>query len=173
MATPGVPFSQSYTVHQSPEVIGQALFTSATGIRDYSVSSAGTNTLVFTRKYWPTWVIVVAVVGALFFFLGLLILFYRETETLTVSLTGSGVGATTVVVVGTASPELIARLQQSMTSIGGATCRHCGTWLESGAQFCKSCGKAIEVRSPSGCPSCGTALPTGASFCPACGTRAH
>lgn len=48
------------------------------------------------------------------------------------------------------------------------TCRVCGASLREGAQFCSSCGTAVQAALF--CRQCGTELMAGDKFCFACGT---
>jgi hypothetical protein len=109
MAQAGQLYNQTIEVNESRDVVMQTLIAAATGAGGYTPTIAGPNSLILTRKYWPTWVIVVAIVGTLLFLIGLLALLIRNTETLTVTLSESGQG-TRVQVAGLATPELAARL---------------------------------------------------------------
>ena len=51
------------------------------------LTAAGPHTLILTRRYTPTWAIVVGIIGILFFLIGLLAFFVKQTETLTVTVT--------------------------------------------------------------------------------------
>ena len=51
----------------------------------YEVRQVTANSLHITRRYVPVWVIIVAIVGAFFFLIGLVALLVRETEVLTVT----------------------------------------------------------------------------------------
>jgi hypothetical protein len=74
-----------------------------------AVNTAGPNSLVLTRRFLPTWAIVVAIIGAFFLLLGLLLLLVRTTETLTVTLAEAD-GGTRVTISGLATTEMMARL---------------------------------------------------------------
>lgn len=87
----------------------QSFVTAAAGTNGYTLNTAGPNALILTRKFLPTWAIVVAIIGAFFFLLGLLFLLVRTTETLTVTL-GEADGGTRVTISGLATPEMMARL---------------------------------------------------------------
>ena len=47
-------------------------------------------------------------------------------------------------------------------------CRHCGTLVPNGMQFCGKCGKALAAIV---CRQCGKAVPPDQQFCGSCGTR--
>ncbi len=51
----------------------------------YEVRQVTANSLHITRRYVPVWAIIVAIVGAFFFLIGLVALLVRETEVLTVT----------------------------------------------------------------------------------------
>jgi hypothetical protein len=51
----------------------------------YEMRQVTSNSLHITRRYVPTWAIVVAIVGAMFLLLGLVALVVRETEVLTIT----------------------------------------------------------------------------------------
>jgi hypothetical protein len=69
------------------------------------------------RRYTPTWAVVVAVVGFLPFFVGLLALVVRNTETLDIRVTANPAGSGSVMVVnGVADTEIITRLQAMIMS---------------------------------------------------------
>ena len=84
---------------------------------------AGPGSIVLTRKYIPTWAIIVAVIGVLIFLIGLLALLYRETEVTMVTVTPVQ-GGSRVTVSGVGSQEMLTRLTGTMSSMpalgGGA-----------------------------------------------------
>jgi Protein of unknown function (DUF2510) len=88
------------------------------GARGYDLAPSGPGTVVFSRQFWPMWVIIVAVVGALFALLGLLALLYREKEMLTVSVNEDGPGSR-VDLNGKAKAELVAALTSALQSMPG------------------------------------------------------
>jgi hypothetical protein len=97
------------------------LFVSATaGTSGYTMNSAGTNSLVLTRKYTPTWAIVVAVIGIIVFLIGLLALLVKNTESLTVTLTEVPEG-TRVNITGVATPDMISRFHGVLSAVSTAT----------------------------------------------------
>jgi hypothetical protein len=109
MPAAGQPYNQMVELAEPPKALMHSLSMAATGAVDYSIQTAGPNTLVLTRKFLPTWALVVAIIGALIFLLGLLALFVRNTEILTVNLADIE-GGTRVTINGVASPDMIARL---------------------------------------------------------------
>ena len=109
MPAAGQPYDQTIVLAEEPEALMRSFVAAAKGTVDYSIETAGPTTLVLTRKYLPTWALVVAIVGALVFLLGLLALFVKNTEILTVSLAEVDAG-TRVTMAGVATPDMIARL---------------------------------------------------------------
>ncbi len=84
------------------------------------MTSAGGNTLILTRRYTPTWAIVLAIVGLLLFFVGLLLLLVKETETVTIALTETEVG-TRVSISGVATQSMVARLNTVLLAMPQVT----------------------------------------------------
>lgn len=105
----GTSLYQSIEVRESPDAVMQSYIAGASGASGYTMNAAGT-TLIFTRKFLPTWAIVVAVLGALLFLIGLLALVVRTTETLTITLAATPSGGTKVSVSGLATPEMAAKI---------------------------------------------------------------
>jgi hypothetical protein len=60
-AQAGAPINQTSLIAARPEVVSQALIASATGARRYELTIAEPGTILLTRRYRPTWTIVVAV----------------------------------------------------------------------------------------------------------------
>jgi hypothetical protein len=88
MSGSGQPFSYSVLVPAPPTGVMQSLLSLPPGgnyFDGYEVRQVTGNSLHVTRRYVPTWAIVVAIVGAWFFLIGLLALLVRETEVLTVT----------------------------------------------------------------------------------------
>lgn len=110
MAAAGSSVSRTYRVDLSPDAAIQWSLQAVNGVDRATASQAGPNALTVTRKYIPTWAIVVAVIGALLFLIGLLALLYRETETLTITARDNGDGSTTVYVSGMATDLMVQRL---------------------------------------------------------------
>jgi Uncharacterised protein family UPF0547 len=88
MSSSGQPFTYSILVPASPAGTMQSLLSLPPGgnyFDGYEIRQVSGNSLHITRRYVPVWAIVVAVVGAFFFLIGLLALLVRETEVLTVT----------------------------------------------------------------------------------------
>lgn len=109
-------YIQNVTVADKPDVVMQQFVGATAGASGFTVNQAG-NTLILTRKHTPTWAIVLAVLGALLFLVGLLFLLVKETETLTISLAELPEGGTRVSISGQATPDLVGRLNAVVTSL--------------------------------------------------------
>jgi hypothetical protein len=160
MAAPGQNFNQSVLIAETPEAVSQALIASSSGVVGYSVNTAGTGSIVLTRKYTPTWAIVVGVIGLLIFLIGILALLYKNTETLTITLAPQE-GGTRVVVSGLATPEMITRIGAALSAMpaldasvvaepapiegeGTKVCPACAETIKSAATVCRFCGQKFE-----------------------------
>ena len=112
----GFQIAQTVDVPLPLEQVKQNLFAASQG-EDTSVYIAG-NTLMISRKYLPTWALVVAIVGVLLFLLGLLALLIRDTETAYLQLGVLPDGGTRVVASGTLLPEAWTRISMTLESMG-------------------------------------------------------
>jgi hypothetical protein len=115
----GQPYNTQWVLQERPEAIIQAVTNTAAMCDGYTFQPSGPNSVVLTRKYWPVWVIIVAVIGAFLCLIGLLALLYKETETLTVTAT-EGPDGTKVDVAGTGSTEMVGRLNALLGGLPGA-----------------------------------------------------
>jgi hypothetical protein len=112
MAGSGQNFNETVYVAQTPETISQALVSTTTNVPGYT----GAGSLVLTRRYTPTWAIVVAVVGVILALIGLLALLVKSTETLTVTLVPVP-GGTRVTTSGVGSAEMLTRLTAAISAL--------------------------------------------------------
>ena len=92
-----------------------ATLSTATGSASGYQLSASPGLIVLIRRYRPTWAIVLAILGALFFLIGLLFLLVKNTETLTVSVTPRGDMGSTVTVAGQMDDWVIIAIQRVLT----------------------------------------------------------
>jgi hypothetical protein len=130
----------------------QTLVAATSGVPEYQLTAVGAGSLVLTRRYNPTWAIVVAVLGAFFLLIGLLALLYKETEVLTVTLTPVD-GGTAVTVSGRASAEMFGRLNAVLagsqplgTPAPDVTrCPQCAEAVKPEARICPYCGHDLEA----------------------------
>jgi hypothetical protein len=116
VAEPGTAFNQTFVSIGTVDEVMQTFLSGTSGTNGYAVATAGNNTLIITRRYIPTWAIVVGIIGILFFFIGALAFLIRNTETLTITLVGSP-GGTKVTISGIASNEMAERLSAVITSL--------------------------------------------------------
>lgn len=157
MAAPGQDGNFSAAVAARPEQLMQALVAATSGVPEYQLTAVGAGSLVLTRRYNPTWAIVVAVLGALFALLGLLALLYKETEVLTVTLT-TVEGGTAVTVSGRASAEMFGRINAVLAGsqpLGapegeGKRCPQCAESMMAEARVCPYCGFHLEAGTTEG-----------------------
>ena len=132
MAKAGTSYFQTVAVTQQPEQVVQQLAAATAGASGYTVSSAGATTLILTRKYTPTWAIVVAIIGLLFFLVGLLALLVKTTETLTIAAAATGDG-TQITISGAATAEMASRLNAAISGLTGAPASPTGELGPSGS----------------------------------------
>jgi hypothetical protein len=161
MAAPGSTLTTTVAVAELPEPVSQALVAAAAGDPGYTVNAAGTGTIILTRRYTPTWAIVVAVVGILFALIGLLALLYKVTETLTITIVPVD-GGSRVSISGLATPEMATRIRASLNTMpalegepaavsesGSAAatkvCPKCAEEVKAAATVCRFCGFEFET----------------------------
>lgn len=116
MAAKGVPINAVYSTTLSPDEATRRIYTAVCqmggGYSDGTQALMNGNSLItLTRKYLPTWAIVVAVLGALFLLIGLLALLARSTETCTISCQVGANGTTTISINGTLGQNVYNALQ--------------------------------------------------------------
>jgi hypothetical protein len=198
VAQKGLPYVRSFIVEDDPEAVLQRFLTITAGTPEYTVATAGSGTIILTRRYTPTWAIIVAVVGILLFLLGLLALLVKETETLTITAAASPHG-TRVSITGVVSDAMATRLNAELgpppvpgdvsspvglgTGPVGATkgatwqCSSCGSEQAFSTTYCDVCGTVgdaaastamLSVHGQKTCPA-GHAVPGASRFCPECG----
>jgi hypothetical protein len=163
MASSGRNFNQIMLVAKTPDEVSQAVLSGTAGVSGYTVTTAGTGSVILTRKYIPTWAVVVAIIGLLFFLLGLLALLFKETDVLSVTLVPEK-GGTKVTVSGVASHEMLLRIGACLNAmplldadapgqlpappsvpvasvaVDSKTCPACAEDVKLAAQVCKHCG---------------------------------
>lgn len=109
MAAAGQSYNQLVVLSGDPDTTMQDLVAAVSGAPGYTVNMGGPGSLLLTRKYTPTWAVVLGIIGLLIFLLGMLFWLVKNTETVTASLRPV-TGGTEVRVSGIATPELQARL---------------------------------------------------------------
>ena len=156
MAAPGTPFNATSSVAETPENVSQTLVAATAADPGYTISAAGTGSIILTRKYIPTWAIVVAIVGLFIALLGLLALLYRDTETLTVTITPTD-GGSRIAISGLATLEMKARINAAINGMPA---------LEAGAEPAPAQPPAAEMKT---CPKCAESVKAAAVVCRFCG----
>jgi Uncharacterised protein family UPF0547 len=157
MPASGQNFNQSIFVNEDRDSVSQKLISGASGISEYTITTAGVGSLVLSRKYRPTWAIVVSVLGLLFFLIGVLGLLYTVTEILTITLATER-GGTRIVVSGVGSQEMLERItgilgsfpvlpitsgrkiDQEIVNVESKTCPSCAELVKVAANICRFCG---------------------------------
>ncbi|MCL2746066.1 MAG: hypothetical protein FWE48_03115 [Coriobacteriia bacterium] len=112
----GVTLAGQVKVTNDIDEVRQILLGSLSVINGSDIQLAGENTMIVNRRYIPTWAIVVAVIGFFFFFIGLLVLLYRENETCTIQLRAVE-GGTIVTISGTGDSVVGERLNAALSSL--------------------------------------------------------
>jgi uncharacterized protein UPF0547 len=165
VADPGTDINQIFTVAATPESLSQAFIAASSASSDYQVTAAAQGSIVLTRRYIPTWAIVVAVLGAFFFLIGLLALLYKETETVAITITPVPGGAR-VSITGRCTAEMATRLNAVISSTSPLeaeaepaavaqgeqptkTCPQCAEQVKVAAQVCRFCGYEFATTSES------------------------
>ena len=106
----GQSYNQVVVLQNPPPVVSQDIVSAVAGSGGVSVTTAGPGSIIISRTYIPTWAIVLGILGILFFLIGIIFFFMKETESVTVTLMPLEGGGTEVRATGTASPEVIGRL---------------------------------------------------------------
>jgi hypothetical protein len=144
----GQSFIQTAIVNEPPDVVIQQVLNAIAGTPDFQFNAAGPNTLVVTRRYTPTWAVVIGVVGLLLFLIGLLAFLVKVTETLTITASATDEG-TRVSVNGVTSAEIVARINAVLGLGGGDRSRE---WWAAAAAASGTPLKAARVAAV--CPLC-------------------
>jgi hypothetical protein len=165
VASGGQNVNQTVVVAESQEVVAQALVAATAGVPDYNLTTAGPGSIVLSRRYLPTWAIVVAVVGFLLFLLGLLALLYRVTETITITIVPTE-GGSRVSVSGVGSPELLSRLTAVIGSMPSSD-----PAIESRHATETTLHQGNDLADDKVCPACAETIKQAAKVCRYCSHR--
>jgi Uncharacterised protein family UPF0547 len=162
LAPRGENFNRTVVVSEAPDVVSQSLIGSLSGEPGYTVTTAGSGSIVLTRKFTPTWAVVVGIVGLITTLIGVLVMLYKETETLAITLARTD-GGTRVVVSGVATPDMMRRVSSALDALpagktedtGTSTapaeteetkvCPACAETVKAAAKVCRFCGHTFEV----------------------------
>lgn len=116
-------YTTVFTAPASSDQLLQAFLTGFDGI-DVTVTLSGINNIVISRKYTPTWAVVMGIFGLLFFLLGIFALLIKETEVLTVALAPEDEGRRTrVAISGVAGAAVAARVNHIVVHYTGLPAR--------------------------------------------------
>lgn len=116
MAKTGIAINTAFKTRMSPSDCVQQVLTSLNNVggnwNDSSESVLTSNTLItITRKYRPTWAIVLTVILTLVVLIGLLLILYKAKETCTIAFNQGEDGYTNVQINGIVSPDVYNVLQ--------------------------------------------------------------
>ena len=109
MSAQGSTYTATFTTALPRDQVIQSFLAALAGVPECNVTMAGDNTIVVTRRYTPSWAIAVGIIGFFLFLIGIVALFIKTTETLTVTLFPSDSG-TRAVVSGVASEATVSQL---------------------------------------------------------------
>ena len=90
---------------RSTNELQRRVVASISGMKNTTLSTIGDDSIVVTRRFIPSWAIVVAVISAFLFWPGMLVLFAKDNESLNVQLVKNTHGST-ILVSGVASKEI-------------------------------------------------------------------
>lgn len=104
----GKPIFQAAVLEQPPDQLIRQLLAFGNSAESSLATQTGPRSLIYTRTYWPTWYIVVAVVGFFLCVIGPLILLLNENETLSLTVEdGPRPGTSLLSVSGVAGPQVL------------------------------------------------------------------
>jgi len=177
MATAGLHWNMSMVVPSPPQTVAtaipQAVPQGGNYFDQYEVRSPGFGSIQIVRQFVPTWAIVLAIIGALFFLIGLLLLLLRTTEILQVTVYENS-GGSRVDVNGVASSRLGNQLQAALNHMAQFGVAQAPMPTAPGAVGLISSPNPVVGTTPStgtvvNCSYCGAGQTPGARFCSQCG----
>ena len=101
----GNEYNASVVTRATAAQAHEAVIAGVSEVRGYTEQTAGTYTIFLTRRYTPTWAIVLGVCTLPILLIGVLAFFIKDKETLTVAISAAEDG-TSVRASGLASPAM-------------------------------------------------------------------
>ena len=146
MARSGQNFNSTIMVSDTPEVTAEKISSAFNGQSDLTVYMSSPTTVVITRQVRPSWAPIAAIIGIFFFGLSLLLLLYKETETLTINVTKAENGSR-VSISGKSDQAVVAKISgilsndlKGVSTTSVRICQYCGGKIPAGDQNCQQCG---------------------------------
>lgn len=122
MAEPGGQVSLIFSVQADPLLVAQALSMALPSGGNYldgtQVVPAGPTTFRVTRRFLPQWAVICGIIGLFLCGIGVIAVFFRDTEELVVDVQSDGAGSR-VTVSGKGKPELVATIQSTLARLPG------------------------------------------------------
>jgi hypothetical protein len=120
MATNGTPINASMVLAAEPHQVISRVMQATQSVPSSSfdqtaITTDGQTYLNGNRKFLPTWALVVAILGALFFLIGLVALVVRNNESFSIQVAEVN-GGTRLTISGTASPVIVTQLNSVIQS---------------------------------------------------------
>jgi hypothetical protein len=116
----GTEYQNSVITRLLPQQATQTLVAGVSGTRGYTAETAGTSTVILSRRYTPVWAIVLGVLTLPVFLIGLAFFFVKNSETLMVDVSTTELG-TSVSASGIASADMAERLNNILDSLQNAS----------------------------------------------------
>ena len=105
-------------VEETPEVVHQRLLVDLTPILSrqsrFELVSENERSLVYTRRFTPTWAKVLGILGLFFLLLGALFFLVRRTQTVVISLSPHAGGGTEIVITGVETATIPSYIQDEL-----------------------------------------------------------
>jgi len=122
MAESGNQVALTATVRADPvqvaQAIGQTVVSGGNYLEDTQVVPVGPTTFRITRKYLPQWAIITGIIGLFLCFIGIVAVFFRDTEVLTIDIQPDPAGSR-IEVSGVAKGSIVTTIQSVMSRFEG------------------------------------------------------